>query len=148
MASGDGTLLDANPSIGAAHCFQVHIPDVTIGVFARCSGLEVEYEMLEYAEGGENGFVHKLRGHIRYPNLLLSRGVTNETGLLDWLFAAREFGQRPTVTLSLLNELGDVQRSWGFGHALPVRWLGPTFAETGEVASETLEIAHAGLLRG
>jgi phage tail-like protein len=147
VASGDGTLLDASPPLSAARCFQVDIPSVTVGVFARCSGLEVEYETLDYAEGGENRFVHTLRGQVRYPNLLLSRGVTNETGLLDWLFAAREFGQRPTVTLSLLNERGELQRSWGFGHALPLRWQGPTLAESGEVASETLEIAHAGLLR-
>jgi phage tail-like protein len=148
MAPGEGAMLDASPPVRAARCFRVQIPDVTIGVFARCSGLEVEYELLEYAEGGENGYVHKLRGHIRHPNLLLSRGVTNETGLLDWLFVSQEPGRRPTVTLSLLDEAGKVQRSWGFGHALPVRWLGPTFAETGEIASETLEIAHAGLLRG
>lgn len=148
MATGAQTPLYADPPLGAAHCFQVRIPDVTIGVFARCSGLEVAYETLDYAEGGENGYVHTLRGHLRYPNLVLSRGVTNETGLLDWLFAVREFDRRPTVTLSLLNELGDVQRAWSFGHALPVRWLGPTLAEAGEIAGETLEISHAGLLPG
>lgn len=148
MAWSDDALLDAGSPVGAARYFQVQIPDITVGVFARCGGLEVEYETLEYAEGGQNNFVHRLRGHIRYPNLLLSRGITNETGLLDWMWAVREFDKRPTVTLTLLNELGKMQRSWRFSHALPVRGVGPTLAETGEVASETLEIAHAGLLPG
>jgi phage tail-like protein len=146
MAGSNDALLDAAPPVGEARYFQVQIPEITVGVFARCGGLEVEYETLEYAEGGQNSFVHKLRGHIRYPNLLLSRGITNETGLLDWMWAVREFDQRPTVTLTLLNKLGKPQRSWQFSHGLPVRWVGPTLAETGEVASETLEIAHAGLL--
>jgi phage tail-like protein len=118
-------------------------------VFASCTGLQVEYEVLEYAEGGENGFVHKLRGATHYANLVLSRGVTNETGLLDWLFDFQDLGKRPTVTISLVDEMSKVVRSWGFSCAFPVRWTGPTLAEdTAEVATETLEIGHTGLVRG
>ncbi|HLL91762.1 MAG TPA: phage tail protein, partial [Solirubrobacteraceae bacterium] len=146
MASGNGTAQAAELQLNAARYFRVEILEHTVGVFTRCSGLAVEYEVLEYAEGGENGFVHKLRGRMRYPNLLLSRGVTSEHELLDWLFASQQPSQRPTVTISLLDERVQVQRSWVFGQALPVRWEGPTLADVGEVAGETLEIAHAGLL--
>lgn len=132
----------------AARCFQVDIPDRTIGVFASCSGLQIEFDVLEYAEGGENGYVHKLRGMTRYANLLLTRGVTNETVLLDWLFEFQELDKRPTVTISLRDELSQPVRSWGFSRAFPVRWTGPTLAEeTGVVATETLEIGHTGLVR-
>jgi len=146
LASGNGTAQAAELQLNAARYFRVEILEHTVGVFTRCSGLAVEYEVLEYAEGGENGFVHKLRGRMRYPNLLLSRGVTSEHELLDWLFASQQPSQRPTVTISLLDERVQVQRSWVFGQALPVRWEGPTLADVGEVAGETLEIAHAGLL--
>jgi phage tail-like protein len=142
-----GTVTALQP-IRSARCFKVDIPGVTIGVFARCTGLQVEFEVLEYAEGGENGYVHKLRGATRYANLVLSRGVTNETGLLDWLFNFQELGQRPTVTISLLDERDASVRSWGFSAAFPVRWTGPTLADaTGEVATEELEIGHTGLVR-
>jgi phage tail-like protein len=147
VAAGNGTAPPTDPPIQAARCFRVQITGLTIGVFTRCSGLEVEYEVMDYAEGGENGYVHKLRGRMRYPNLVLSRGVTNEAELLDWLFQTREAGERPTATIALLDGQGDVQRSWAFGQALPVRWVGPTLAESGEVAGESLEIAHTGLLR-
>lgn len=143
----NGTASAAVQPIRAARCFRVEIPNVTIGVFARCEGLQVEYEVLEYAEGGENGFVHKLRGATRYANLLLSRGVTSETGLLDWLFQFQELGQRPTVTVSLLDEMSATVRSWGFSCAFPVRWTGPTLADEAEVATESLEIGHTGLVR-
>jgi phage tail-like protein len=146
LASGNGTAQAAELQLNAARYFRVEILEHTVGVFTRCSGLAVEYEVLEYAEGGENGFVHKLRGRMRYPNLLLSRGVTSEHELLDWLFASQQPSQRPTVTISLLDKRVQVQRSWVFGQALPVRWEGPTLADVGEVAGETLEIAHAGLL--
>jgi phage tail-like protein len=147
LASGNGTARGAELQLNAAHCFRVEILEHTVGVFTRCSGLAVEYEVLEYAEGGENGYVHKLRGHMRYPNLLLSRGVTSERELLDWLFTSQQPNQRPTVTISLLDERVQVKRAWVFGQALPVRWVGPTLADAGEAAGESLEIAHAGLLR-
>lgn len=146
-ASSEDTDLDVKRSVRVARHFRIEIPDLTIGVFARCSGLQVEYEVMEYAEGGENGYVHKLRGRKRYPNLLLSRGVTSETGLLDWMLESEDPGQRPTATVELLDELGRMQRVWCFSGAFPVRWVGPTLGEqTGEVAGESLEIAHAGLL--
>lgn len=149
MAQSESTELDdVGRSVRVARHFRIEIPHITIGVFARCSGLQIEYETMEYAEGGENGYVHKLRGRMRYPNLLLSRGVTSETGLLDWMLAAQDAKERPTAMVALLNELGQVQRAWWFSGAFPVRWVGPTLGETGEVASETLEIAHAGLLHG
>jgi phage tail-like protein len=147
LASANGTARGAELQLNAARFFRVEILERTVGVFTRCSGLEVEYEVLEYAEGGENGYVHKLRGHMRHPNLLLSRGVTSEQELLDWLFESKQPSRRPTVTVSLLDERRKPQRSWVFAQALPVRWVGPTLADVGEVASESLEIAHAGLLR-
>ena len=67
--------------------FIVEIRDVEIGAFAECSGLAMEYEVLEYQEGGELGFVHKLRGQLKYPNLTLKRGVTHEPALMEWFFA-------------------------------------------------------------
>ena len=47
-------------------------------------GLAVEVEVKEYNEGGINDYVHKLPTRIKYPNLVLKRGVTYEDALLDW----------------------------------------------------------------
>jgi phage tail-like protein len=145
VANSNGT--EVTPPLRASHCFKVQIQNSTIGVFTTCTGLQVEYDVLEYAEGGHNAYVHKLRGVARYANLVLSRGVTTETGLLDWLFQVQQSSQRPTVTISLMDEKSTVVRAWTFGGALPVRWTGPTLAEeNAQVATETLEIAHTGLV--
>ena len=49
-----------------------------MGHFAECSGVELEWEVMPYAEGGQNAFVHQLRGRITYPNLVLKRGITDD----------------------------------------------------------------------
>jgi phage tail-like protein len=141
--TGDGRFPDPVPGLG----FLVEIPGLTIGRFAECTGLSLEYEVLEYAEGGENRFSHKLRGRLKYPNLVLKRGVTSESGLLTWFFEMKERKSRPTVTLTLVGSDLQPVRKWGFAEALPVKWTGPTLnAGANDVATETLEIAHGGLV--
>jgi phage tail-like protein len=137
----------SQPVLRAARCFSVTIGGMTIGEFAKCTGLEVNYEVFEYAEGGQNGFIHKFPGGTRYSNLVLTRGITREAELLNWLLKFQQGETRSTVTVSLLDETGRVMRAWGFSEAFPVRWTGPTLADEGEAATETLEIGHNGLVR-
>src|SRR4051812_42224584 len=105
--------------------FQVKIDDaVTIGAFAECSGLQVEYDVFEYQEGGESRYVHKFRGGLKYPNLVLKRGVTYEDALLKWFFDHSERNKRGNVTLDLLGDDGKQVRTWSFAAAFPVKWSG------------------------
>jgi phage tail-like protein len=127
--------------------FKVEIGSLTIGMFTECTGLAVEFELMEYQAGGENGFSHKFRSRMRYPNLVLKRGVTHEAALLEWLLAVQDTAQRPTVTVSLLAPDTKYVRSWAFAGGFPVRWSGPNLsAGSVDAAVETLEIAHHGLV--
>jgi phage tail-like protein len=127
--------------------FLVKADDCTIGRFAHCQGLAAEYEIEEYAEGGQNAFVHKLRGRMRHPNLVLSRGITHETGLMDWFLKTKKAGERGSISVSLLGPDGSPVRKWGFEGAFPVRWEGPILnARSHTAATETLEIAHRGFV--
>ena len=125
--------------------FVLRIPDVdTIGAFCHCSGLELSIEVLEYREGGNNDVVHRLPGRMTYPNLLLSRGLTNEDALLRWFYATHTEAQRKEVTLTL--SAGSMQRTFTFAEAYPVRWSGPSVDSNGtSMATESLEVAHSGL---
>ena len=127
--------------------FQVTVDDAVVGDFAECSGLTVEYDIFEYAEGGESRFVHKFRGGLKYPNLVLKRGVTYQDALLKWLFDQTDRDKRGNVTLNLLGDDGKQVRTWSFAAAFPVKWSGPSLnAKSTTVATETLEIAHQGLM--
>jgi hypothetical protein len=133
--------------VAAALRFRVVVSGIEIGRFTRCSGLGFAYDVLDYPEGGERSFTHRLRGGVRHANLKLERGVTDETALLDWFFASHEQHQRRTVTVFLLGDGGAPQRHWAFDGALPLRWHGPELdAAAARVAVESLEIAHEGLV--
>lgn len=125
--------------------FEVLIDNKRLGKFAECSGLAVEYEVTDYNEGGNNDYVHRLRGRMRYPNVTLKRGVTNEDALLTWFYAVEKSAKRPPLAIHLLDSLGSPLRSFSLTAAMPVRWTGPTVSASGSsAASESLEIAHLG----
>jgi phage tail-like protein len=130
--------------------FQVQLTGANdpIGLFSECSGLSVEREVETYQEGGLNTFAHKLPGRLTYPNLVLKKGVTHETALMDWFYATANVSNRGSVTVTLKGPHGQNVRSWAFDGAFPVKWTGPTLnAGSSNVATETLEIAHQGMTR-
>lgn len=133
-----------SPIVDAA-TFVLAIPGIdTIGRFFHCSGLELSFDIYEYHEGGNNDFVHRLPGRVQFPNLVLSRGLTNEDALVKWFWDTHNQVKAKEITLTLGN--GSTPRTWTFADAFPVRWSGPTLEGTaGSVATESLEIAHSGL---
>jgi len=72
--------------------------------FQSVSGLTVDMDTEEIAEGGENRFKHKLPVRTRYPNLVLKRGLLVDSELIRWCRDAVEnFDIRPAdLTISLL----------------------------------------------
>ena len=127
--------------------FSVKIPGREIGQFAECAGLAVEYDMLEYVEGGNNLYTHRLRGYAKYPNVTVRRGVTYEDGLMQWFYASEKAAARPTVTITMLDAAGKPVRYWALGQAQPVKWTGPDGKASGNgAATESLEISHIGFV--
>lgn len=113
--------------------------------FQSVSGLSVELEFEEIAEGGENRFKHKLPVRTKYPNLVLKRGAKVNSGLINWCRDAVEnFSIAPTdVLISLLNEKHEPLMSWNIVHAWPVKWSMADFnAEESKIAIETIELAY------
>jgi phage tail-like protein len=117
------------------------------GAFSEVQGLEVEVQAIEYRTGAEEGRVRKLPGLRRHANLVLRRGVTGDLALWSWFKSVLD-GQvrRSTVRITLLDESRQAVLRWTASRAWPCRWSGPTLdARSGQVAIETLEIAHEGL---
>jgi phage tail-like protein len=131
----------ATPDPLRASFFRVDVGE-TIGYFTECTGLSMEYDVVEYTEGGVNDFVHKLRGRMKFPNLVLKRGITHEEAFFKWFLACREKTERRELSITLFGHDLKPVRTWSFA----VKWTGPDFnAKATDAGTETVEIAHQGL---
>lgn len=126
-----------------------------MGTFEEVSGLSFEAEVETLREGGQNQFEHKLPGPLKWPNIVLKRGVIDSNKLYEWMAATSGLGYtasksaltRYIGTISLYEADGTSLRSWTFFDAFPVRWKGPELAASADdIATEELEIAHHGFL--
>jgi phage tail-like protein len=136
----------ARPDPVAELRFKVELPGLSIGRFRECTGIAVEIETKDYMEGGSNDFVHKLPTRVKYPNVVLKRGVTHEDALLKWFWDTRTTVQRRDMTITLLGPGAKTVRTWAFLNAYPVKWTGPNLnASSNQIATETLEVVHNGL---
>ena len=55
---------------------------------------------------------------------------------------------RRNGSIVLLDRQGQEKARWNFFNAWPTKWTGPSFsAEGNDIAIETLELAHEGLVR-
>ena len=127
--------------------FYVEIGGLPIAVFTEASGLQMQTDVLDYEEGGNNSYAHRIPGRTKSGNLTLKRGLTRSNELLKWhLKVAQGQIERRTLTVTLYDVKGEVLSRWTFANAFPVKWTGPQFTADGTaVAIETLELAHEGL---
>jgi phage tail-like protein len=130
--------------------FLVEIQGMIVAGFTEVSGLQAEIETFEYREGGLNDYAHQLPGPVRYPNLVLRRGLTDFDNLWSWhRDVTRGKVRRRNGSVILAGDLGHLLWRWNFRGAYPVRWVGPELrAEAATVAVETLELSHQGISKG
>ncbi|MFA9516360.1 phage tail protein [Halopenitus sp. H-Gu1] len=143
MSTGDRT----DPYLGFR--FTVEMDSLIVGGFSRVEGLAVEIETEEYEEGGANATTRVMPKRFRYPNLSLERGVTDADGLWEWIERAKHGeADRKNVRILLLDSTGAEVRGWEVIESYPVGWEGPDLiADRGQVAVESIELAHEGLRR-
>jgi phage tail-like protein len=126
---------------------------MTIGTFTEVSGLSVQIEVEELAEGGQNQYTHRLPGRMKWPNLVLKRGVTDTDNLFEWFAKSSGEGfsgagnkiEPLSGAVTLLDAAGETVRTWKFIDAYPVKWTGPKLAASAkDLAVEELEVCHCG----
>ena len=115
--------------------------------FQSVSGLSSEIETESYTEGGENRFTHQLPKGVKYPNLVLKRGLIVNSGLITWCRDAMEnfsFESRDLI----ISLYGGPKSSaplmvWNVVGAYPVKWDVSEFnAEENKLAIETVELKY------
>ena len=73
---------------------------------------------------------------------------TDSTKLWDWFKKVlKGEPNRKPMTIIMFDPQGKRKRTWNFNRAFPVKWTGPALKANGnEIAIETMEFAHEGLL--
>jgi phage tail-like protein len=134
---------EANPN----YRFYVEIDAIPQAVFTEVSGLQMETEIMEYAEGGNNSFIHRLPGRTKVSNLTLKRGMTSSNEFFKWYLQVMQGKDtRRNISVVMYDVSGKELVRWNFVKAYPVKWIGPQFSADGTaMAVETVELAHNGL---
>ncbi len=129
--------------------FYVMVDGQPQGVFTEINGLQIEMDVMDYEEGGNNGFVHRLPGITRVSNITLKRGMTSTNELFKWCaeIAGGKFTRRH-VTIVMYDSAGTELIRWNVLNAYPVKWIGPQFSQSSDSAVETIELAHEGISLG
>lgn len=129
--------------------FIVEIDGIARAGFQECAGLDTTQEPIEYREGNEGLTVRKLTSLVKYSNITLKWGITDDAQLWDWRKNIMSGNNdRKNGSIILLDTTGEEKARWNFREGWPTKWTGPAFKATGnEVAIETLEIAHEGLMK-
>ncbi len=113
--------------------------------FQSVSGLNVELETEQIAEGGENRFKHRLPVRTKFTNIVLKRGMKVNSDLMQWCRdAVLDFNIVPTdMTIILLNEEHEPLQTWNVVHAWPVKWeVTDLNAEESKIVVESIELAY------
>ncbi len=66
--------------------FSIEIDGVSLAFFTGCTGLSVEFEVMEHAHVNAAGTksTTKIPGRAKYSEVVLKRGLTPDTALSDW----------------------------------------------------------------
>jgi phage tail-like protein len=138
--------------IGALRWY-LEVDGITEGIFQSVEGLNSETEVIEHRHTGPKGnlIINKVPGALKWGNITLKRGITDDKKLQDWRKKIED-GQveqnRKNGTITLYAPDLTAVAKYSFVKAWPTKWNASTFdAKQNEMAIETLELAHEGLTR-
>lgn len=129
--------------------FKVSIDDIGDMSFKEVSGLDMEFDVIEYRAGDSKDFTK-----VKMPGLRKSGDITMKKGIFisdkrfwDWIGEVKmNTIKRRSVTISLLDEGGAPAQSWKLTNAWPKKITVEGFkADGNNVAMETLILVHEGI---
>lgn len=128
--------------------FEVEWGGTRLG-FTEVSGLDMEYEVLEYRDGNQPDFTsQKVPGLKKFSNVVLKRGVVvkGDNEFFTHFDNARNENYKRTISIRLLNEQHKSEMIWTVRKAWPVALkCSELDASNSKIMIESLEMAHEGI---
>ena len=128
--------------------FRIEAQGLDRGGVQSVSGLERTTEVEAYREGGVNDHERQLITLTKQSTLMLKRGLL-DSWFWDWHqdIVTGDIKRR-TLSIVLLDEVGEEAWRWVCAEAFPTRWGGVELdAATNGVAVESVELVHHGLTK-
>lgn len=109
--------------------------------FTECDLPDIELDIEEIKEGGQNDYPHQLPGRRKAARISLKNGV-GKSSLLEWYFSVLDGKiERKNVTVALLDSLQDTVMVWELEGAFPFKWTGPQLrTHENTIAIQTLDL--------
>lgn len=134
----------------ASFNFRLEINGIVKAGFSEVTGLNAEANVIEYREGVDAINARKLPGLIKFGNVTLKRGVTQDPEMFTFFknVVDGDIKRDDSMSIVLLDEKRQEAARWNLRNAWPSKWVGPDMkANANEIAIEALEIAHEGVQR-
>jgi phage tail-like protein len=129
--------------------FKVEIEDIGVLAFKEVSGLDIEFDVIEYRAGDSKEFTKvKMPGLRKSSDITLKKGIfVSDKKLWNWIGEVKmNTIKRRSVTISLLDEGGNPAQSWKLINAWPKKITVEGFkADGNSVAMETMILVHEGI---
>lgn len=129
--------------------FSVEISNVGKISCKEVSGLDVEFDVIEYRSGDMPGFTKvKMPGLRKSGDVTLKKAMFKDNKTLwDWINQVKmNVIQRESVTVSLPNEGRSPVQNWKLTNAWPKKYTVEGFkADDNGVSMETIVLAHEGV---
>jgi phage tail-like protein len=137
-------------SVSVARRFRVAIDESSydLGSWSSASGLNVNWDTCEYRSGDTWNHPLIYPGIPRYQRIKLSRAACGDSQTVqEWLSVTARRNQPLTGAIALVDWVGQPTVTWELREFFPAGWgIGEFNAAGGQVAIETLELAHTGFL--
>ncbi len=131
--------------------FQVEVDGVTIAQFKEATGLSTEISVIEHQENkpGAIPVLKKLPGVVKYGDVTLKRGQTDDPGWWRWIKEVQE-GRIDAARRNASIVLYDYERGERLRFNITNAWpsklsVGGLQAGGGEVVVEEVTLVHEGL---
>lgn len=144
--------LTGDPLVGFH--FMVEVQGKVEGYFTEVSGLGSETEIIEHkimSSGAKESLIRKIPGRLKWGDITLKRGITNNMDMWDWRKTVEEgkvHEARSDGTITMLSQDLTPVAEWQFFKGWPSKISGPAPKSDGnEVGVEELTIVHEGIKR-
>jgi phage tail-like protein len=133
--------------------YAIEIQGKVNGYFTECTGLGSEHEVIEHKVVDDKGreAVLKIPGRLKWQNIVLKRGITNNMDIWDWRKKVEDGDvntARSNGSVIMFDRNYKEVARWNFEQAWPLKISGPAVkSDSNEIGVEELTLVHEGLWR-